>query len=317
MESAVELVWLEDFLEIVATRNFSSAAAARNISQSAFSRRIKSLEAWIGTELIDRSTYPVRLTAAGTMFVPHCQDLTRDIYRVRSDCLNLAGAGLQSLSFAALHTLAIYFYPGWFSTLVPAESRTRSSMHAGDFLECIEKLSLGKCDFALVYDHPDGLPVLETGPFESVLVGRDVLVPVSGTDATGHALFSLEPPDNAPVPFLAYTWNDGYLGKLISLIRARRPVPLNLATVYESALAEGLKQMAIAGAGIAWLPLICARDALDAGRLVQIGGPHVTLDMQIRLFRRAGRRGRDDDALWTCLQRRADSALRQSHANIA
>jgi DNA-binding transcriptional LysR family regulator len=63
-EVAMELAWLEDFLEIVATRNFSTAAAARNISQPAFSRRIRSLENWVGADLLDRSTYPVHLTSA-------------------------------------------------------------------------------------------------------------------------------------------------------------------------------------------------------------------------------------------------------------
>jgi LysR family transcriptional regulator, hypochlorite-specific transcription factor HypT len=55
MRRRVELAWLEDFIDIVGTRNFSAAAAARNISQSAFSRRIKLLEAWLGTKLLDRS----------------------------------------------------------------------------------------------------------------------------------------------------------------------------------------------------------------------------------------------------------------------
>jgi DNA-binding transcriptional LysR family regulator len=75
----VELAWLEDFLEIVATRNFSTAASARNISQPAFSRRIKSLETWVGATLVDRSTYPVRLTSAGNMFLPRCQGMVREI----------------------------------------------------------------------------------------------------------------------------------------------------------------------------------------------------------------------------------------------
>ncbi len=190
----MELAWLEDFLEIVAARNFSTAAAARHSSQSAFSRRIKSLETWIGADLIDRSTYPVRLTAAGEMFLPRCQELTRDIYRLRTDCRNLGSSTQAPLNFSALHTLAIYFYPTWFGSLCPSALAQRSSMMAGDFLECIEQLSLGKCDFALVYDHPDGLPVLEAGPFESVKVGKDRLIPVSGTDAAGKPLYPIDRP---------------------------------------------------------------------------------------------------------------------------
>ncbi|MCR8725739.1 LysR family transcriptional regulator [Frigidibacter sp. ROC022] len=298
----MELVWLEDFLEIVAARNFSTAAAARNISQSAFSRRIKSLETWVGADLIDRSTYPVRLTAAGEMFLPRAQELARDIYRLRTDCRNLGGTTQAPLNFAALHTLAIYFFPEWFGSLGTPAQAQRSSMHAGDFLECIEQLSLGKSDFALVYDHPQGLPVLEAGPFESQKVGTDRLIPVSGTDAAGQPLYPMDRPDSdTPIPYLAYTWNDGYLGKLIGLILSRRKKPLNLTTVYQSSMAEGLKQMAVAGHGIAWVPRICVQGELERGALVQIGDPAMALDIEIRLFRRSGYRGREGEEVWARL----------------
>lgn len=64
----MELGWLEDFMELAAVRNFSTAAAARHVTQPAFSRRIRALENWIGAALIDRSSYPVRLTNAGRRF---------------------------------------------------------------------------------------------------------------------------------------------------------------------------------------------------------------------------------------------------------
>lgn len=294
----MELAWLEDFLEIVATRNFSTAAASRNISQPAFSRRIRSLEAWVGAELLDRSTYPVHLTTVGNMFVPRCQELVRDMYRLRTDCRNVAGASSQLLTFAAFHTLAIYFFPDWIVRAQPVDQPIRSSMHTADFLECIEHLSSGKCNFAIIYDHPDGPPVLEAGPFESLQIGKDRLILVSGTDADGRPLYDVDVPEGARIPYLSYSWNDGYLGKLISLIQSRRRQPLNLNTVYQSSLAVSLKQMAIAGHGIAWLPQISAQKAISRKELVQIGGQHMSLEMEIRIFRRAGTRNGDAEAFW-------------------
>ncbi len=66
----MEVKWLEDFLALAGTSNFSRAAEERHVTQSAFSRRIKQLEAWVGASLIDRATYPSRLTEAGERFVP-------------------------------------------------------------------------------------------------------------------------------------------------------------------------------------------------------------------------------------------------------
>ena len=64
----METKWLEDFISLVETNNFSRSAALRHVTQPAFSRRIQSLENWLGTDLIDRTTFPTRLTPAGHVF---------------------------------------------------------------------------------------------------------------------------------------------------------------------------------------------------------------------------------------------------------
>ena len=64
----MELKWLEDFISLANTRSFSKSAEQRNVTQPAFSRRIRSLETWLGTSLIDRSTYPTTLTETGRSF---------------------------------------------------------------------------------------------------------------------------------------------------------------------------------------------------------------------------------------------------------
>ena len=62
--------WLEDFVSLVETGSFSRSAQQRHVTQPAFSRRIQALEAWAGTDLVDRSSYPTRLTPAGETFYP-------------------------------------------------------------------------------------------------------------------------------------------------------------------------------------------------------------------------------------------------------
>ncbi len=60
----METKWLEDFLSLARTMNFSRSADERFVTQPAFSRRIKALEVWAGTPLIDRDAYPIELTTA-------------------------------------------------------------------------------------------------------------------------------------------------------------------------------------------------------------------------------------------------------------
>jgi len=65
----VDTKWFEDFVSLAETRSFSRSAQLRHVTQPAFSRRIQALEAWAGTDLVDRSSYPTRLTAAGETFM--------------------------------------------------------------------------------------------------------------------------------------------------------------------------------------------------------------------------------------------------------
>ena len=69
----MELKWLEDFISLSTTGNFRISSEQRFVSQPAFSRRIKSLETWVGAELIDRSIQPVTLTEPGREFNPSAQ----------------------------------------------------------------------------------------------------------------------------------------------------------------------------------------------------------------------------------------------------
>ena len=64
----METKWLEDFVSLAETRSFSRSAQLRHVTQPAFSRRIQALEAWAGLDLVDRSSYPTRLTPAGETF---------------------------------------------------------------------------------------------------------------------------------------------------------------------------------------------------------------------------------------------------------
>ena len=73
----MELSWLEDFLTLSVTGNFSRAAETRHVSQPAFSRRIRNLEYWVGTPLVDRSVFPIALTPAGESFRKTAEETIR------------------------------------------------------------------------------------------------------------------------------------------------------------------------------------------------------------------------------------------------
>jgi ABC-type dipeptide/oligopeptide/nickel transport system ATPase component len=65
--------------------------------------------------------------------------------------------------------------------------------------------------------------------------------------------------------------------------------------------------MAIVGSGITWLPEICVREAVAEGKLVQIGGSKMTIEIQICLFRRSGHQSALIEAFWQELVRQQTS----------
>ena len=80
----METKWLEDFVSLAETRSFSRSAQLRHVTQPAFSRRIQSLEAWAGTDLVDRSSYPTRLTAAGQVLYEQSLDMLQALQSTRA-----------------------------------------------------------------------------------------------------------------------------------------------------------------------------------------------------------------------------------------
>ncbi len=68
---------LKLFRDIAQTRSFSRGAALNELSQSAASQHIQELEKELGIELLDRSTRPLAVTAAGHLYSDFCRDVLR------------------------------------------------------------------------------------------------------------------------------------------------------------------------------------------------------------------------------------------------
>jgi DNA-binding transcriptional LysR family regulator len=101
----METKWLDDFVSLAETRSFSRSAQLRHVTQSAFSRRIQSLEAWAGTDLVNRSSYPTTLTPAGEALYSQALELLQALHNTRDMVRShgLAEQDLRALLDPALH----------------------------------------------------------------------------------------------------------------------------------------------------------------------------------------------------------------------
>jgi DNA-binding transcriptional LysR family regulator len=276
----MELKWLEDFLSLAATRSFSVSANERNVTQSAFSRRIRSLEVWLGVALLDRSTYPIRLTEDGRHFQEAAEEIVRLIYQTRAGLGQVALKG--QVSITALHSLTLTFLPKWLRRIGPISSRVLPENYA----LCLEALVEGGYDFMLTYHHPS-IPVpLDPARFPCKVVGADSLCAVAAPDALAMA---------GPMPLLTYS-RGSFLGRMTALAQAQPgALETRIAHVNENSLAEALKFMALEGHGMAWLPRQLVTADIAAGRL-NVVAPE--LPMEIRLYRNGDRARSVVEQVW-------------------
>ncbi len=287
------------------TGNFSQAAALGNLSQPALSRRIKSLESWVGALLVDRSRQPVELTEAGAQMLEAGLHALARIERERSQILEAQSLpDKYVVTFGAQHSIGWRFYPAWLQMLERAYGPILSRLRADDLPNCLRDLKRGDVDFVIAYQQAGTRP---SGPFDSIPIGSDRLIPVCRPGAGGRPIFRLDAP-GIEMPYLRFG-DAAPIGQLLQAMLAERGLTGRLRTVYENSMAGALRIRAHAGDGIAWLPRSLVAPDIESGLLVRTGDPDWEIDLEIRLFRDPQRSNRSTRSIWAFLQARRGAPL--------
>ena len=281
-DSVLEIKWLKDYVALVEQGSFSRAADARFVTQPAFSRRIRSLEAWLGTSLVDRDQHPLQLTSAGEAFAEEAGRLISQLYAMRGQLKDLE-LGRAQLKIMAQHALAVAFFPSWLNTLEALTDGALISVEAGNLHDSVETFLAGNSDFLLAYGRQDMYAQLKRTDIEMLQVGLDQLIPVSLADESGEAIHRPDP--EVPMRLLNHP-AESFFGRLIQqhcLPELAADYPLHIAC--ENGLSEALKALVLQGYGVAWLPGSLIRAELESGRLVSLEAPMRTVDLTICLYR--------------------------------
>lgn len=273
--------WLEDFVCLARTLNFTRAAEERNVTQSAFSKRIKSLEIWAGAALIDRTSYPAKLSEAGENLLPVAKATVIDLLRARDEIRSNDRGGLRFSVFAATHTISITHLAPLVARLEGMNQSIRTRVISDNMHECCRLLTDEACDFLLCYRHPRIAMTLDENRFSRIDLRTEQLLPLSSADAGGNPVWCLPGDRKAPVPHLAYT-NGSFMGGVVSDLLTRKKAFLNVR--HMDALSEALKSFAKQGAGIAWLPESSTAADLADGTLVHAGDESFRCNLTLSMF---------------------------------
>ncbi len=283
----METKWLEDFVSLAETRSFSRSAQLRHVTQPAFSRRIQSLEAWAGSDLVDRSSYPTRLTPAGETLYDQSLEILQSLQSTRAMLRGHRSSNQDVVEFAVPHTLAFTFFPAWVSDLREKFGPIKSRLIALNVHDAVLRLVEGSCDLLIAYHHSSHPFQLDAQRYEMVSLGEEVIAPYTRPDPDGAPMFTLPGRSSQPLPYLGYA-PGAYLGQMVDLILKQSPAPIHFDRVYETDMAEGLKAMALEGHGVAFLPHSAVKKELRAKRLVSALPPDLSglqITMDVRAYR--------------------------------
>jgi DNA-binding transcriptional LysR family regulator len=280
--------WLEDFLSLAETGSFSRSAANSHVTQPAFSRRIRALEAWLGTELIDRSVYPTQLTPAGVQFRGHAATILQNLMDSRATLRGQRPLGADTVQFAVPHTLSLTFFPKWLSQVETGFGQISSKLIAANVHDAVMALVEGNCDVLMCYHHAHQPVQLDPQRYLMLPLGVEALLPYSRADKNGEPIFRLPGSASKPVLFLSYSPN-AYFGRMVDMILRAAPEPCHLVRRYETDMAEALKVMALEGHGVAWLPDSAVIRELRGKKLAPAVKAselqHWRGEMEVRLYR--------------------------------
>ncbi|WP_193483930.1 LysR substrate-binding domain-containing protein [Pulveribacter suum] len=284
----METKWLEDFVSLAETRSFSRSAQLRHVTQPAFSRRIQALEAWAGTDLVDRSSYPTSLTPAGLTLYDQALEVLQALQNTRAVMRAHSSTSSDMIEFAVPHTLAFTFFPAWVSSLRENFGPLKSRLIALNVHDAVMRLVEGGCDVLIAYHHASQPFQLDPERYEMVTLGQESLAPYARPGAEGQPLYSLPGQAGEPLPYLGYA-PGAYLGRVTELILKQATTPIHLDRVYETDMAEGLKAMAMEGHGVAFLPYSAVKKELRARKLVSAAPPAMQQELQMVMDVRAYR----------------------------
>jgi LysR family transcriptional regulator, hypochlorite-specific transcription factor HypT len=304
----METKWLEDFVSLAETRSFSRSAQLRHVTQPAFSRRIQSLEAWAGTDLVDRSSYPTRLTPAGQTLYDQALEMLQSLQSTRATLRAHTAAAQDVIEFAVPHTLAFTFFPSWLSGLRETCGPIKSRLIALNVHDAVLRLVEGSCDLLIAYQHAAQPIQLDAARYEMLHLGSELLAPYVRPDAQGQPMYALPGTPHQLQPYLAYA-PGAYLGRAVDQMLKQSSTPVHLDRIYETDMAEGLKAMALEGHGIAFLPASAVRKEVRARKLVSAGGSLETaLDIRIYRERSTTRKAKGPvDKFWSDLRQKLEA----------
>jgi LysR family transcriptional regulator, hypochlorite-specific transcription factor HypT len=279
----MQLKILEDFVALAKTGSFTAAARQRNVTHPAFGRRIKALEEWLGSPVVDkqRGHGALKLTEVGEAFLATATRTLNDLAKAK---LSASRSQREEIRICTGRTLARTLAADW---VTQQSKNTFTGTNAPIFMvstaslqAAANELALGKVDFLLAYQHPSIELKLNAMSYQYKTIGVDKLVLVA-------VPWLLASKNSDPLPHLQYASGLALRKMLDESLDSPKHLDLpNFVTVCECDSPDAIHSLALKGLGAAWLPWSLVAADCRQNRLAIAGKPTWDIAFEIRLYRK-------------------------------
>ena len=236
---------LVSFLAVAETGSVSKAAERVHRSQPAVTRQIKSLEAELGVELLERRGRGVVLTSAGAHFAESCTDIRGRLDRAVDELHAWQTGERGILTIGASVTACVYVLPASLTRMRKRHPKIEirlTTAHSADIPGLVRgrEVDIG---VASVPEPPRGLIFHDLRTIRLMLLSGPGQEMPDGPVPLSHLY---------KIPFVRMT--GGTTGRLIRQFEARESIPLR--TTAETDSLEVVKQLVALGFGVSLIPSI-------------------------------------------------------------
>jgi DNA-binding transcriptional LysR family regulator len=277
----VDFGQLEAFVQVAAQNSFSRAAESLRLTQPSITARIQALERELGEEMFDRGGRGVRLTDAGTIFLPYAERMLQMLREAREGVEEVRGVQAGSLRLGSALTISTYVLPRILRTFHCRYPGVEVVVHTGRSEQVLNMLLGNEVQVGLVRSltHPD---------VETIDLYADEVILVANPDHPFSADRRATIEEVGSQPVILADRGSSYYGLIHGLFRQAGVVP-NVAMELDSM--EATKRMVEEGLGIALLPRVCLERELKQGLLAEVTITNApTISRQIALIYRRSRK---------------------------
>jgi DNA-binding transcriptional LysR family regulator len=272
---------LEAFAQVAAHNSFSRAADSLQLTQPSVTSRIQALERELGEELFERRGRGVRLTDAGSIFLPYTERILRILREGKDSVQEVRRAQLGSLRLGCAFTISTYVLPKVLQSFRQQYPRTEVTVHTGRSEHVLGMLLNDEVQIGLVrsLSHPD---------VHTIPLYEDEVILVVNPNHRFTDVRHVTMEEVAAEPIIFYDRASSYYSVISGLFRQAQVVP-NVSMELDSL--EATKRMIEEGIGIALLPRDCVVRELQAGVLSEVPIADMQpLQRSVSLIMRKGRR---------------------------